>query len=105
MLGRICFLIGKSIFVRMADLIGDTHLGVGELLRLGVVSLLPSELLGETVSQPDIEINNLVSTGNVDFTTSQELFHFMVSVHQSPSIVSYLTFQDSADDFTHWTLW
>lgn len=89
----------------MANLISHTNLRVLELLWLGIVSLLPCELLGETIPQPDVEINYLIPACDINFTTCQKLFDFMVSMHEGPSIVSHLTFQDSTNNFTNWTFW
>jgi hypothetical protein len=76
----------------MAKLIGDTDLRVLKLFWLGIVSLLPGELLGETVSQPDVEKDDVVSAPDVHLAACKQLLYFVVSMHEGPSVVLALTF-------------
>jgi hypothetical protein len=52
-----------------------------EIFGLGVVMLLPGELLGKGVPQPNINVDNMVSVGKVHLASFQHILNSMVSVH------------------------
>ena len=53
-------LVFCRIFVLFADLIRNLLLGMLQLLGSRIIFSLPGQLLGETVSEPDIEINDVI---------------------------------------------
>jgi hypothetical protein len=47
-------------FILLAYFINQANLSMLELFRLGIEPSLPGELLGETISQPDINVDDMI---------------------------------------------
>ena len=61
------FRFSAIVFVLLADLIGKSNLSSLQLSRLRIVASLPIELLCETVSEPDVEVDDIVCVFGIYF--------------------------------------
>lgn len=84
-------------------LINETNLGVLEVFGLRVIVLLPGELLGERISQPDVNVDDMISVRKVHFARFQHILNSMVSVHQGPGVRLNLAVEDLGDGLTKLT--
>ena len=71
----------------LADLVGQADLGVLKVFWLGVVVPLPRKLLGEAVSEPNVDVDHMVSVRHVELATHHQVSGSEVAVHQRHVVV------------------
>ena len=76
-----------------------------KILRLRIVRLLPSQLLLETVSQPNIEEDYMISIQGIGHTRLKQVCAFMISMHECPRVVVDLTVENLVDTVTDFSFW